>query len=305
MNGGAGGVERLTRCFADWVEGSGFTATMVFERSDLPPGPYTVRSTANVQVLDRGEWGRRLEDEPHDYLYVMPAGLTADRWRRRFERARATTKVLLDLDPRRRFTPLFHVLHWDAPRAAPGPLPSILATPDPRPTIPPGPVPAPEDFLLTVFTPYGDVKGHRHVPELLRGTGKRLVWCWDSVSFVTRRRRYARAIRQRVESARHSNLTLVEGATLPEIYRLYRACAGYVCFSEEETMGFSMLDALALTKPLAARRIGICRAVPGFRPTEDFARPEFGTYPMPETAGFEGLFRELSAGRYHPRPEGA
>jgi hypothetical protein len=293
FQGGIGGVERLTRAFARWVEGAGFTATMLFEHADLPPGPYTLSATDHVRVLPERAWGRTIEGETYDFLYVLPAGLTARRWGPRFERVRAK-KVLLDLDPKRRLTPAFDVLHCDAPRAGPLPLPHVVATPDPRPDILPGPEVPRQDFLLTVFTPYGRIKGHHRIPALLEGTGRRLVWCHAPVTFSHRDRRRGREILRRIEEVRHPRLEVLDTPSLEDVYRLYRACRGYVCFSEEESMGYAMLDALALGTPLAAARIGICRAIPDFRPTEDFARPVFATYEMPPTIGYEGLFRRLS-----------
>ena len=83
--------------------------------------------------------------------------------------------------------------------------------------------------------------------------------------------------------------------TREELYDLYARCAGYVCFSRDESFGFSMLDAVALGKPLCARRIGLCRDLEGFVATEDFAAPRFGTYALPATHGYGALFDALPA----------
>ena len=146
-----------------------------------------------------------------------------------------------------------------------------------------------------MFTPYGEIKGHRHVREFLEGSDRRLAWCYDPVTFARRKGRWLREIRARVDEARHPRLRTFEAPSLAQVYRLYRSCRGYVCFSEEESMGYAMLDAVALGKPLCARKIGICRALEGFRPTEDFAHPVFERYELPETAGFDGLFRQVEA----------
>jgi hypothetical protein len=291
FHGGAGGIERLTKTFAAWVEGSGFTATCVFQDGEVGESAYSVRETERLRVLRGRDWGRALETE-YDFAYVVPPGLDASLWRKRLARVRGP-RVALDLDPKRKLGMVTDVLHRETPRDEPADRPAVVATPDPRATIPDVPPEEPGDFHLTVFTPYGDVKGHRHVREFLEGGDRRLVWCYDPVTFAARKAASADEIRARVAEVSHPRLRTVESPSLAEVYRLYRASLGYVCFSESEGLGWAMLDAMALGKPLAARRIGICRAVNGFRATDDFRKPVFGTYPLPPTEGFEGLFREV------------
>lgn len=290
FHGGAGGIERLARTFATWAESSGFTATCVFQDGEAGESAYSLRSTENVRVLAGDNWGSALETD-YDFVYLVPPGLDADRWRPRLERVRGP-KVMLDIfDAKRRFGAVADVLHWEAPREERPDRPTIVATPDPRLTIPDGPATAEEGFSLTVFTPYGDVKGHRHIRTFLDGGDRHLVWCYDPLTFSRRGPRWREEILARVKEVRHPRLVALEAPSLAEIYRLYRACGGYVCFSESEGLGWAILDALALGKPIAARRVGICRALPGFRATEDFSDPTFVTYPLPPMGGFEELFR--------------
>lgn len=292
FHGGAGGIERLTRTFATWAESSGFTATCVFQDGEVGESAYSLRSTESVRVLDVGDWGSTLETD-YDFVYLIPSGLDADRWRPRLERVRGP-KVMLDLlDARRRFGTVTNVLHWETPREELPDRPTIVATPDPRSTILDGPAVAEEGFSLTVFTPYGDVKGHRHIRTFLDGGDRQLVWCYNPLSFSRRGPRWREEMLARVEAVRHPRLITLEAPSLAEIYRLYRACGGYICFSESEGLGWALLDALALGKPIAARRVGICRALPGFRATEDFADPTFVRYSLPPTGGFEELFRSV------------
>jgi hypothetical protein len=288
FNGGVGGMERLTRIFADWVEGSGFSATMVF-RHVFEAGPFSVTSTDRVQTLAGKDWHRGLERAAWDFVYAMPAGLERKRWLPRLARL-SGLKIALDVDQARHWDAALDVLHCETPRDEPRSVPVVVAPPDPRSTIPPGEAAAEKGFTLTVFTPYGGVKGHDRIAAFLDGTDRRLVWCYDPVSFADRKKRYAREIRARVEAVAHPRLELVEAPSRERLYGLYRAADAYVCFSRRESFGFAIADAVALERPLAAGRVGATRLLEGFRATEDFARPVFGRYALPAAAGYEGLF---------------
>ncbi len=291
--GGVGGVERLARIFADWVRDSGYTCTAVFEHTNMPPGPYDVEPSDTLRVLESKDWSDAIATADYDFAYIMPSGLGRKRWLPRLERV-GSPRVVLDLDPRRKYLSITDVLHCETPRDEALPRPHVVALPDPFPTMPSieGDV-EPRDAYLTAFTPYGEIKGHQYIQAFLDATDKRLIWCYDPITFARRKKKYARNIMANVESIRHPRLERVEAPSRDELYRLYHACAGYVCFSQSETLGFSMLDAVALGKPLCARRIGVCRALEGFRPTEDFSNPVFETYPLPDTGGYEGLFRDV------------
>jgi glycosyltransferase involved in cell wall biosynthesis len=290
LNGGIGGAERLTKTFAAWVEASGYSATLVF-RQRLDPGPFSVQDAPRLRVLSDRDWSPALEHAPWRHVYVVPPGLDRRRWAPRLGRL-AGTRILLHLDQARHYVHAADLIHCETPPEADLPLPFVVATPDPHPTLPEVPETATEDFDLTVFTPYGRVKGHPLITAFLQGTGRRLVWCYDVTSFAGRKRRYAREIRERVASVASPLLDAREGLPRAEIYRLYRAARGYVCFSEREGLGWALVDALALGKPVASRRVGICRLIPGFEATTDFARPVFRTWPLPETPGFARLFAE-------------
>jgi glycosyltransferase involved in cell wall biosynthesis len=261
-------------------------------RHDFSGGPFAVTSDDRVRVLPEKAWGRAVAEAEYDFVYVIGAGLDHRRWVPRLRDVRGV-RVVLDLDRKRKFLEVTDVLHCEAPRAEPLPRPHVVATPDPRPTIPDVEPPTPGDFYLTAFTPYGSIKGHEHVPAFCEHADRRLVWCFDLTSWGGRRRKLERACRRHLDEARHPRLELVEAPSQEELYRLYRASAGYVCFSREESLGFAMLDAVALGKPLCARRIGVCRALDGFRATEDFTSPVFGTYALPAMLGYGALFERV------------
>lgn len=301
FQGGVGGVERLTRCFADWVRDSGYTATMVFEHTQFPIGPYTVAPSETVQVLGSGAWSRRLAEAAYDFVYIMPSGLGRRRWLPRLRQVKSR-RVVLDLDPKRKYLEVTDVLHCESPRDEALPRPHVTAMPDPRPTIPDATgsdtagSDAPIDAYFTAFTPYGAIKGHDRIPAFLDGADKALIWCYDPITFARRKRRYGKQIEAYVDELRaHPNLEVRLAPSREELYGLYRRTAGYVCFSRSETLGFSMLDAVALGKPLCAERVGVCRALADFAPTTDFGAPIFRTYPMPETLGYEGLAQAVAA----------
>ena len=202
-------------------------------------------------------------------------------------------RVVLDLDRKRKYLEVTDVLHCEVPRAETPPAPFVVATPDPRSTMPdvtPGPA---GDYYLTAFNPYGNIKGHTHIPAFCEAADKRLVWCYDLTTWVGREKRYAEVCQTNIASVAHPRIELVESPSRERLYQLYANCAGYVCFSEDESLGFSMLDAVALGKPLAARRIGLCTALADFQPTEDFAKPVFGTYALPAMLGYGSLFEEV------------
>jgi hypothetical protein len=292
FNGGVGGMERLTRIFAEWAEGSGFGATMVF-RHVFPPGPYSVTPSPHVAILRERQWSRALERVDWDFVYVMPSGLRWRRWVPRLARL-GGVRVVLDLDKARHFLDACDVLHCETPRDEPRPVPCVVAPPDPRSTIPAVPARPTERFTLTVFTPYGNVKGHAHVRPFLEGSGRDLVWCYDPVSFARRKRRHGREIEARVAALAHPRLRTVRAPSLETLYGLYAAADSYACFSERESFGFAIADAVALGKPLCARRVGACRLLEGFQATEDFARPVFGRYALPRMPGYEHLFAQAA-----------
>ncbi len=291
FHGGIGGVERITKCFAEWVRTSGYTTTMVV-RNDVGTGPYRIEQDDRVKIVQEDAWGSSLEMTEWSYVYVIGAGLERRLWLPRLERLQAP-RVLLDLDRKRKWISVADVLHCEATREGDLPRPAIVATPEPFSTMPAvEPKPA-EDFYLTAFNPYGSIKGHEHIERFCEATDKRLVWCYDDATWTNREAKHRELCERNVASVNHPRLEKVASPSREQLYDLYARCAGYVCFSRDESFGFSMLDAVALGKPLCARRIGLCRDLEGFVATEDFAAPHFGTYELPAMLGYGSLFEQL------------
>ena len=116
---------------SNWAIGSGFGVTMVF--GDTLDGPFRVATERSVRVLGN-DWSPGLEKTRYDYVYVVPPGLRARHWVPRLQRVRGT-RVVLDLDPKRKFLSVTDVLHCETPRDEPLPRPHVVALPDPRPTL--------------------------------------------------------------------------------------------------------------------------------------------------------------------------
>lgn len=293
FHGGVGGVERITACFAAWARDSGFTTTMVV-RNDLDAGPYRIPQDDHVRIVHEDAWGAPLAHADWTYVYVIGAGLKRRRWVPRLRRL-AAPRVLLDLDRKRKWLEIADVLHCEATREGALPRPAIVATPEPWSTMPEVTAKPPEDFHLTAFNPYGSIKGHEHITRFLDATDKRLVWCYDDSTWTQREPKLRALLERNVASVDHPRLEKIASPSREALYDLYARCAGYVCFSRDESFGFSMLDAVALGKPLCARRIGLCRDLEGFVSTEDFAAPHFGTYELPAMLGYGALFDALPA----------
>lgn len=299
FHGGVGGVERITKCFADWARGSGFTTTMVV-RHDIPGGPYRIAEDATVRIVSEAAWGRPLAEASFDFVYVIGAGLKRRLWLPRLRKMKAL-RILLDLDRKRKWIDIADVLHCEAPRADPLPRPHVVATPDPSSTIPPVEPRDGGDYYLTAFNPYGRIKGHQYIERFCDAADKRLVWCYDLSTWMGRESKHAESCQRNLDTVEHERLILVEAPTQQELYELYAGCAGYVCFSEDESLGFSMLDAVALGKPLCARHIGVCRSLEGFEATTDFDEPKFKFYELPATLGYGALFDAALAAREKAR----
>ncbi|MDF1702028.1 MAG: hypothetical protein P1V36_12800 [Planctomycetota bacterium] len=293
FHGGVGGVERITKCFADWARTSGYSTTMVV-RNDIAAGPYTIRQDDRVKIVQEDAWGRELQTAAYDYVYIIGPGLKRRLWLPRLRRIQGV-RVLLDLDRKRKWIDVADVLHCEAPREAPLPGPHVVATPDPFSTMPAvEPQPA-GDFYLTAFNPYGGIKGHQYIEPFCEASDRTLIWCFDTSTWSNRESKYRDLCEHNIDSVEHERLIKVASPTREELYDLYARCAGYVCFSEDESLGFSMLDAVALGKPLCARRIGLCRGLEDFQATEDFGAPKFGTYALPALLGYGSLFEQIPA----------
>jgi len=122
-----------------------------------------------------------------------------------------------------------------------------------------------EPYFLTIFNPYGRIKGLSHLKGILDRLDHPLVWCYDLRSFFNLPD-LMHEMKTQLEEIRHPRLIMVEAPSAEYIRLLYRHCLGYVCLSEFESFGWSLVDAIRHGCPVASRKVGLLRLVKNFRP---------------------------------------
>lgn len=110
------------------------------------------------------------------------------------------------------------------------------------------PVELPGSFYLTVFNPYGGVKGTDDLTRILDSAPHPIVWCHSQ---ATARHTIPKVL------AHHPQIVHVEDATPGQLRYLYEHCEGYVSVSKTEGFGWSIADALRYSPAVYSRRIGV------------------------------------------------
>lgn len=110
------------------------------------------------------------------------------------------------------------------------------------------PVDLPEQFYLTVFNPYGGVKGTEDLARVVESAPHPFVWCHSQATV-------GHTIPD--ELANHPRIVHVEDATPQQLRYLYEHCEGYVSVSKTEGFGWSIADALRYSPQLVSREIGV------------------------------------------------
>lgn len=106
----------------------------------------------------------------------------------------------------------------------------------------------PETFLLTVFNPYGAVKGTDDLAAVVDSLPHPLVWCHSQGTLKF-------TLPQGL--AGHPRIIHVEDPTPGQLRHLYERSAAYLSFSRTEGFGWSIADALRYTPIVISRRIGV------------------------------------------------
>lgn len=106
----------------------------------------------------------------------------------------------------------------------------------------------PGRFYLTVFNPYGAVKGVDDLKEALRDAPYPIVWCYS---------RGTLAFDIPVDLCDHPGLIHLEDVAPEELRFLYENCLAYLCFSRNESFGWAIVDALQYSQAIVSRRIGV------------------------------------------------
>jgi len=104
----------------------------------------------------------------------------------------------------------------------------------------------PPRFLLTVFNPYGEVKGGDVMMRVADHSADPIVWCSSKVT-----REFD------VSVYRHPNIIPIETPSQAELRWLYENCRSYVSFSRSEGFGWAIADALQYGSPIVARHVGV------------------------------------------------
>jgi len=104
----------------------------------------------------------------------------------------------------------------------------------------------PPRFLLTVFNPYGEVKGGDVMMRVADRSNDPIVWCSSKVT-----RKFD------LSMYRHPNIIPIETPSQAELRWLYENCCSYVSFSRSEGFGWAIADALQYGSAIVARRIGV------------------------------------------------
>lgn len=106
----------------------------------------------------------------------------------------------------------------------------------------------PDRFYLTVFNPYGGVKGTDDLAKVVDAAPHPFVWCHSQATV-------AHTIPDHL--AHHARIVHVEDAAPEQLRYLYEHCEGYVSVSQTEGFGWSIADALRYSPRVFGRAIGV------------------------------------------------
>lgn len=155
-------------------------------------------------------------------------------------------------------------------------------------------VPLPDQFLLTVFNPYGAVKGTDDLSRIADSSRMPIVWCHSqaTVGFTL------------ADSLlNHGSIVHVEDASPENLRFLYERCSGYLCLSLTEGFGWSIADALRYSPAIWSRRIGVLTFPEALDNRDVHVSPELD-FDLSVGAGEPKLPRSLdwlSVGRFRER----
>lgn len=298
--GGIGGVDRVLVTMVEAIVRHGFKVDVLTE-ARLPASHYSVVEGPSVRVNVVGESTSLVDLDQYDFVYVFP--YTSDElWSKQLRRTRALTIGLGGLP----YTALpsyarFDVVHFESPSSRRSVLGAVLAPHDGRlgaqwrEGLPPPPVSG--EYILSVFNPWGPVKGLDDMLAFVEGCPLPTVWCYNATAMIHQNLSDSRDAIERAEN--HKNVIPARNLPLAQIYSFYQGCSGYASFSKSESFGWSVADAISFNKPICARKTGVLSYFPAFQPTQDFSRPVFSRVEVDSDAFFsqnivQGLFERAS-----------
>lgn len=133
----------------------------------------------------------------------------------------------------------------------------------------------PDEFYLTVFNPYGPIKGTDDLERVVESSPLPIVWCHS-----------ARGVASQIPTGLqdHPRVTHVVDPGAAEMRWLYEQCAAYLCFSKTEGFGWSIADGLRYAPTVVSRDIGIlthpgAAHLPGVIRVDDHWRVDWSMLP--------------------------
>ena len=271
FNGGIGGSERLLKTFELLCIKAGVKLTVVYNQL-IPNTRFTVVASDLVTTFSFQDWKDKKIPIDQDIFFAMDLVFNRKFWRQKLKKSKTFSIINFQLDsPEMGNYLLFDYVHLESGLPYDFYYPKLIFHPPVPLTVGPARVSVPyEDFYLTIYNPYGSVKGFDRMIEALDALDKKLVWCFDLTSFSGGES----AENIKIE---HPNLVKINAAPQELIYSLLAACQGYMCFSRGEGYGFSLADAVYFKKPICSGNVGIVKDFPDFEPTVDFKKPIFSS----------------------------
>jgi Glycosyl transferases group 1 len=109
----------------------------------------------------------------------------------------------------------------------------------------------PNEYVLSVFNPYGSVKGRHILSEVARHSKFPIVWSYND---MTRSRNFNMDY---TAMAPTDNVIQFRNLSQEELHYLYKKAKAYVCFSIKEGFGWAVADAFVYDLPILSRNTGI------------------------------------------------
>lgn len=106
----------------------------------------------------------------------------------------------------------------------------------------------PEDYLLTVFNPYGAIKGLDDLGLALASAPHPIVWCHSQQTLQ---------FSIPSEFVDHPGIVHVDDPSPAEMRYLYENARAYLSFSKSEGFGWSIADALRYSRAIVSRKVGV------------------------------------------------
>lgn len=109
----------------------------------------------------------------------------------------------------------------------------------------------PLGFFLTVFNPYGAVKGHETLLRVAPCSAHPIVWCYHTQSFGS--------FREQIPDV--PNVVKLPNLSQRQLYYLYGRAEAYISFSLSEGFGWAIADAFLFDLPILSREVGFVTLV--------------------------------------------